>query len=88
MLAVALMALGSMTVSAAEASAAKRTFGQRALQQGMNGRDVRVLQDFLTRAGFILPSRIVLPTPIMLPPFAVVQDSSTVRVGVVDSQHP
>ena len=52
MLAVALLALGSMTVSVAETSAAKRTFGKRALKTGMEGRDVRVLQDFLTRAGF------------------------------------
>jgi len=35
-----------------DAFAAKRIFGKRALHQGMRGRDVRVLQDFLTRAGF------------------------------------
>jgi hypothetical protein len=53
MLAVALLALGSVTFSVAEANAAaKRTFGKRPLQAGMRGRDVRVLQDFLTRAGF------------------------------------
>jgi peptidoglycan hydrolase-like protein with peptidoglycan-binding domain len=51
-LAVAFLALGSATVPVADAAAAKRTFGKRPLQQGMHGRDVRVLQDFLTRAGF------------------------------------
>jgi hypothetical protein len=50
---VAFLALGFATVPAvAEAEAAKRTFGQRSLHQGMRGHDVRVLQDFLTRAGF------------------------------------
>jgi cell wall-associated NlpC family hydrolase len=47
------LALGFATVPAvAEAEAAKRSFGQRSLHQGMRGHDVRVLQDFLTRAGF------------------------------------
>jgi hypothetical protein len=39
----------------AEAAAAKRIFGSRALQQGSKGRDVRVLQDFLTRWGVSTP---------------------------------
>ena len=34
-----------------EAVAAKRTFGSRPLARPMKGRDVRVLQDFLTRLG-------------------------------------
>src|SRR6185312_14834946 len=46
------MAFGLVTVPVAPASAAKRIFGKRPLHQGMHGRDVRVLQDFLTRAGF------------------------------------
>ena len=52
MLAVALLALGSATVPAADAAAARLTFGQRPLHQGMRGRDVRVMHDYLTRAGF------------------------------------
>jgi hypothetical protein len=46
------MALGFATVPVADAVAAKKVFGKRSLHQGMRGRDVRVLQDFLTRAGF------------------------------------
>jgi hypothetical protein len=50
-LVVALWFLCACLLSTAEAGAAKRTFGLRALQQGSEGRDVRVLQDFLTRWG-------------------------------------
>jgi peptidoglycan hydrolase-like protein with peptidoglycan-binding domain len=49
---VAFLALGSATVPVADAAAANQTFGKRPLKIGMRGRDVRVLQDFLTRAGF------------------------------------
>ena len=49
---MAVLALGSATVPVADAVAAKRTFGSRPLAEGSRGRDVRVLQDFLTRAGF------------------------------------
>jgi hypothetical protein len=52
MLAVGLLAVGAVTMPVSDAVAAKRIFGKRALQEGMRGRDVRVLQDFLTRAGF------------------------------------
>src|SRR4051794_37031650 len=46
------MAFGLVSVPVAPAAAAKRIFGKRPLHQGMRGRDVRVLQDYLTRAGF------------------------------------
>ena len=46
------MAFGLVSVPVAPAAAAKRVFGKRPLHQGMHGRDVRVLQDYLTRAGF------------------------------------
>lgn len=36
-------------------SASAAALGRRTLQQGMSGQDVRVLQDFLTRAGFATP---------------------------------
>ena len=51
-LAVGLLACGLVSVPVAPAAAAKRVFGKRPLHQGMRGRDVRVLQDYLTRAGF------------------------------------
>ena len=52
-----LVALGAMLMvlvpaSAADAAGRNWTFGVRALAMGSQGRDVRVLQDFLTRAGF------------------------------------
>src|SRR3954447_2646771 len=46
------MAFGLVSVPVAPAAAAKKVFGKRPLHQGMHGRDVRVLQDYLTRAGF------------------------------------
>jgi Putative peptidoglycan binding domain len=51
-LAVGLLACGLVSVPVAPAAAAKKVFGKRPLHQGMRGRDVRVLQDYLTRAGF------------------------------------
>jgi hypothetical protein len=50
-LVVALWVLCACLVPAADAVAAKRTFGLRPLQMGSRGHDVRVLQDFLTRWG-------------------------------------
>ncbi len=53
--AVALWVVAACLLPATEAIAAKRTFGARALQYGSEGRDVRVLQDFLTRWGLHTP---------------------------------
>ena len=50
---MAFLALGSATLPVADADAANQIFGKRPLKIGMRGRDVRVLQDFLTRAGFV-----------------------------------
>jgi cell wall-associated NlpC family hydrolase len=51
---VASIAALAALVPASAADAAKKnyTFGARTLAQGSHGRDVRVLQDFLNRAGF------------------------------------
>jgi cell wall-associated NlpC family hydrolase len=46
-----LIAVFAVPVSAAEAKAPRIVFGSRDLRQGMHGTDVRVLQDFLTKAG-------------------------------------
>lgn len=52
LLAAALAATAAVPLSAAEA--AQPTFGSRVLELGMRGHDVRVLQDFLGQAGFIV----------------------------------
>ena len=46
------MAFGLVSVPVAPAAAAKKDLREASAAQGMRGRDVRVLQDFLTRAGF------------------------------------
>jgi hypothetical protein len=51
MLVAGLLACGSLALPVADAGAANLIFGSRSLSEGMRGRDVRVLQDFLTRAG-------------------------------------
>ena len=43
--------LAVFALPVATADARRITFGERDLRQGMRGTDVRVLQDFLTKAG-------------------------------------
>jgi peptidoglycan hydrolase-like protein with peptidoglycan-binding domain len=50
MLAAALVAVGA-ALPVVPAAAAQRQFGDRTLREGMRGRDIRVMQDFLTKVG-------------------------------------
>jgi peptidoglycan hydrolase-like protein with peptidoglycan-binding domain len=53
--AVSAALIGVCAVAAAPASARVYHLGDRVLKQGMSGRDVRVLQDYLTRTGLDTP---------------------------------
>ena len=48
---ISVAALAAMLIAPAVADAKRRSLGERTLQTGMRGTDVRVLQDFLTRMG-------------------------------------
>jgi hypothetical protein len=50
MLAVAVVAVGA-ALPVVPAAAAKQQFGDRTLREGMRGRDIRVMQDYLTKVG-------------------------------------
>jgi cell wall-associated NlpC family hydrolase len=54
-LVASILVVAGCLLPAADVAAAKRIFGSRPLQQGSVGRDVRVLQDFLTRWGVTTP---------------------------------